>query len=123
MCFSVAQRLIESGRIQFKSTTLSVSSIPKTSISANPRLSLSSDASLSKDIPVFSDVPTTPEDSATVVIEKIPANCTKDTFSMLIENPKRSGGGKYTQLLFDEKDRKATVTFEDPNGKILCVYL
>jgi len=52
-----------------------------------------------------------------IEISEIPPNMTKDKLIMFLENTKRSGGGKISDIQYREYSKMALVAFEDQEGK------
>ena len=91
----VARRLLEAGEAKYKQTTLFIS-LHKSDSRTDDALE--------------------EEDISTVVLQGLPEDSNKDMLHMLLENQKRSGGGKVLNLQIDDVSRTATVKFEDPTG-------
>lgn len=89
---TVAQNLLNAGRIQFKQMTLEIVPVPEDNLQVA-------------------------EAEDTIEIQKIPKGMDKDKLQLFLENKKRSGGGEIVELNLDEAKGRAIVKFVDVAGE------
>jgi len=61
--------------------------------------------------------------SCSVEISEIPSNMTVDRLHSLLENTRRSGGGRIADIQYSEHSHTALVTFEDHTGNLNCTII
>lgn len=58
-----------------------------------------------------------------IKVTNIPNGTSKEALLLFFENRRRRGGGPVNDLEYDPDTRSAVVTFEEPEGKILYIWV